>query len=115
MDLDINTTTVSNWLNFAIAPRRFEMLLILAHENQFETVKKVLLATANDNRILIQPALEITLEKLQTNSMIVALKSWTNNSNYGPVTKVLLEKIKINFDAAQIVFPLMQTAIQLGK
>ncbi|WP_286785655.1 MULTISPECIES: mechanosensitive ion channel family protein [Pseudomonas] len=80
-----------------------------------QKAKDVLLALAEDERVLAEPAPQVVVAALGDNAITLSLRIWTRNGDYWPVTFMLNEVVRDRLGAVGIGIPFPQRVIHVMK
>ncbi|MDR0973414.1 MAG: mechanosensitive ion channel [Prevotellaceae bacterium] len=98
--------------NYNIETRRAEWIVGIDYGEDYERVKKVLEGLiAADSRILKDPAPFIALHKLDSSSVNVVVRAWTNAGDYWDVYFDMNKAIYATFNKEGIDFPFPQMTV----
>jgi small-conductance mechanosensitive channel len=95
--------------------RRLDVGLRINYQESVAHVREVLLQTAGTNpRVLVEPEPVVFMDAFGESGMDIRLTVWTVTDNYYTLKNVLLEEIKIRFDAEGIRIPVPHRALETG-
>lgn len=93
--------------------RRIDLKFTIAYENDIDAARAVILETAGlFSEILNDPAPEVKVSAHQDSAVELTLMVWVNTDDYWNVYHILLEKVKKEFDKAEISIPYPQLEIR---
>lgn len=96
--------------------RRVDFIFGIGYDDNIDQAKSVLMSLIEaDSRIDKDPAPLIAVHALADNSVNLAVRVWTNSSDYWGVFFELTENVKKTFDKEGISFPYPQTDVHLYK
>ncbi|STO54957.1 small-conductance mechanosensitive channel [Canicola haemoglobinophilus] len=96
--------------------RRIDLILDISYESDIEKAKAVVAQVlANEANVLKNPEPVIGVGNLAASSVQLFVRPWVQTSNYFSTQIALLEKIKIEFDNAEISIPYNQLDIHLPE
>ena len=94
--------------------RRIDLVIGIAYDADIRKAKDIMTEILNsDERILSDPAPTIGVLELADSSVNLALRPWVKTSDYWDVYFMLLETIKVRFDAEGIGIPFPQRDVHL--
>lgn len=96
--------------------RRIDFIVGISYDADLKKAKSILQSMAkNDERVLEEPSTTIAVSELADSSVNLVFRPWVNAENYWTVYFEFLEKIKLEFDDANIGIPYPQMDIHLNK
>ncbi|AKP72371.1 Small-conductance mechanosensitive channel [Piscirickettsia salmonis] len=94
--------------------RRIDLSISISYSSDLLQAKAILNELIReDERILTVPTPTIAVKELADSAVVIAVRPWVNNSDYGKVRFSLLESIKTRFDQHGIVIPYPQMEVIL--
>ncbi len=105
-----------NITNFSREPaRRAEIAVGISYRSDIQRAREVLLAIAEDPRVLAEPAPVVVVTALAESSVNLALRVWVANADLWPVTFAFLERAKHELTAAGVEIPFPQRVVHLQR
>lgn len=96
--------------------RRVDMVFGIGYDDDLKLAKSILeKLTAEDDRILKDPACTVAVAELADSSVNFNVRPWVNSADYWAVMWDMNEKVKLAFDDANISIPFPQMDIHLNK
>jgi len=104
-------------VNYSAKPtRRVDMVFGIGYDDDIKQAKDLLHEIiASDSRILADPAPQIALSELADSSVNFVVRPWVNSADYWPVLFDTTEKVKLEFDKANISIPYPQTDVHVHQ
>jgi small conductance mechanosensitive channel len=101
--------------NFSTEPRRrVDMSFGIGYGDDIKKAKSVLQKlTAEDDRILKEPAPQVALSELGDSSVNFVVRVWCNSADYWNIFFDMQEKVKLTFDQEGISIPFPQRDVHL--
>jgi len=94
--------------------RRVDLVIGIGYDDEIQTAKNLLeQIVKSEARILKDPAPTIMVSELGESSIDFAVRPWVSSADYWSVRSDLLERIKLEFDKANISIPYPQRDIHL--
>ncbi len=107
-------STITN--NSTKDTRRVDMVFGIGYSDDLKAAKDIIQKHFDsDERVLKDPSYLIVLGELAESSVNIYARAWTKSSDYWGFYYATLEKIKADFDAANISFPFPQRDITIVK
>ena len=97
--------------------RRIDLFLKFSLEEDIDKIREVLLiALADDDRVLATPAPDVWLDKIGDYELVITARSWVNSPDYWPLYWEQLEAVKkaLDEEGIQITIP-KRGVYQLGE
>lgn len=112
-----STITGSTITNLSThATRRIDFDFTVAYSTDIDLARKVLLATAQNNDLVLQaPAPEVYVAGHEDSAVIVKLRVWCAAENYWTVNFDMYEDVKKAFDQFEIEIPFPQVTVHLDN
>jgi small conductance mechanosensitive channel len=83
--------------------RRADLTLSISYETDIKKAKALILEIMNDNpKVLKNPAPAVEVRQLTDSAILLAIRPWSKNVDFGTVSSDTLEGCKTAFDAAGI-------------
>ena len=103
--------------NFSTEPiRRIDMTFGIGYSDDIQKAKETLEALLkSDSRILDDPAPTVAISELGDSSVNFAVRPWCNSADYWGVYFDIHEKVKLEFDKAEISIPFPQQDVHLYR
>ena len=96
--------------------RRIDLTFSVDYSSDIDTVRRVLLGTANsDDKVLSTPEPEAVLEKQNKSSVDFTLRAWCKTDDYLDTYYRLNEQVKVNFDENKIQIPFEQLDVHINN
>ena len=96
--------------------RRIDLTFAVDYSSDIDTVRRVLLGTANsDDKVLSTPEPEAVLEKQNKSSVDFTLRAWCKTDDYLDTYYRLNEQVKVNFDENKIQIPFEQLDVHINN
>ena len=101
--------------NFSARPtRRIDMVVRISYEDDLRRASQTLLDLMKaDERVLQDPAPQVTVAELAETSVHLNVRPWVNNPDYSATRADLAEAIKLAFDEKDITIPCPQMDVHL--
>ncbi|MCE8018713.1 mechanosensitive ion channel [Halomonas sp. MCCC 1A11036] len=102
-------------VNYSTHPtRRVDLVVSVGHDDDIDTVRRVLEQTlADDSRLLQEPAPTVRMHAMADSSIDWIVRPWVNAADYWDVYWDLTEEIKRRFDREGITIPFPQRDVHL--
>lgn len=110
----LSNATITNVSNEPV--RRVDIVVGIEYGEDIDRVKKILadIAAGNEN-VLKDRAVDIYVDALDSSSVNMGIRVWTDSANYWNVKWDILEKIKKEFDKNDIAIPFNQLDVNLKQ
>lgn len=110
-----NLITAAPIINLTAQPnRRVELVVGIGYEDDIAQAREIVMGLMRaDSRVLQQPAADVVVYELATNSVNLGIRCFVKASDWFGVKVTLLEKIKEAFDHAGINIPYPQQDMHL--
>ncbi len=105
-------------INYSAQPqRRIDITVPVDYSSDIELVKKVLMDTAKDNKLVLSKPEEpfIRVNSFSQSSVDVVVRVWVNSEDYWQVYHDMMESIMINLNKNKINIPFNQLDVHLVK
>jgi small conductance mechanosensitive channel len=93
--------------------RRVDINIGIDYASDIKRAREVLLAVAEDGRVLADPAPVVFVTGLGDNAVNLSLRVWVNTADFWPVTFDFTERAKERLDEAGIGIPFPQRVVHL--
>ena len=108
----LSNSAISNYS--AKDTRRVDVTVSIAYDSDIDLAKKVLLASAETNDLVLKEPAPVVYVTEQTDSAIkLQLRTWVNNGDYWAVKFALTEETKKNLDKFSISIPYPQLDVHV--
>lgn len=106
-----------NITNYSAKPmRRIDFVFGIGYGDDIKKAKEVLTRVmAEEDRVLKDQAVTIGVAELADSSVNIACRPWVATGDYWPTYFDLMERVKVEFDAAGISIPFPQQDVHLHK
>ncbi len=106
-----------NIINYSIREnRRIDLALGVSYDADLKTARDVLSRlAAEDERVLKDPAPWIGVTELADSAVIITFRPWVRSPDFWQTRSDLLEKVKLEFDAAGVGIPFPQMDVHLEQ
>ncbi|MGJ8667842.1 MAG: mechanosensitive ion channel family protein [Oceanococcus sp.] len=103
--------------NYSIRPqRRIDMPVGISYESNIKQAREILAGLASeDERVLELPETWIGVTELADSAIIITFRPWVATKDYWQVRSDLMERVKVEFDAAGIGIPFPQMDVHLNS
>jgi small conductance mechanosensitive channel len=83
--------------------RKADLTLAISYETDIRVAKELILDILRKNpKVLIDPAPVVAVRELNASSIVLSIRAWANNEDFGDVSADTLEQCKTAFDTAGI-------------
>jgi len=102
-------------VNFSIEPtRRVEFIFGVSYQTDIDKAKAVIRKTFEENtQVLDSPSLFVEVSELAESSVNIMVRAWCKNGDYDDIYFAMHERIKKQFDIAEIQMPYPQADLHL--
>jgi small conductance mechanosensitive channel len=103
--------------NFSAAnPRRIDLVTAVGYEENIGRVRDTLMSIMKAHPlILAEPAPTVDVLELADSKVILAVRPWARNQDYGQVRSEMLEQIKSRFEEAGIGVPYPKSELRISQ
>jgi small conductance mechanosensitive channel len=104
-------------INYSRLPTRLvDLQFGIAYDDSIARGREVLMTVAaSDDRVHQDPAPEVFVAELGESAVVLALRVWTDTSEYGPVRRALTEQGKLALEMAGLTIPFPQRDVRLRR
>lgn len=96
--------------------RRIDLVVGISYDSDLKKAKNLILEMIQNNiKIIKDPAPLVAVSELAASSVNLVIQVWVVNSEYADIKFDLTEKIKLTFDANEIIIPYPQMYVHLNK
>ncbi len=96
--------------------RRVDQVFAISYSADFEKAEKIILDACNAHELVLKdPAPFARVSKHGESSIEITMRAWTKNDDYWTVYFDLIEKIKKEFDSANIEIPFNQMDVHIKQ
>ena len=97
--------------------RRADLTLSISYDTDIRKAKDIITKVLNNNpKVLKTPEAEVSVKNLTDNSILLAVRPWAKNADFGVVSSDTFESCKLAFDAAGIVIhPFVKEASKVNS
>jgi small conductance mechanosensitive channel len=103
--------------NYSAKPtRRVDMVFGIGYGDDLKQAKELLIKLlAEDDRVLDEPKAGVAVAELGDNSVNFNVRPWVKSADYWGLRNDMLERVKLEFDAAGISIPYPQMDVHVHK
>ena len=103
--------------NFSAAnPRRIDLVTAVGYEENIGRVRDILMSMMKAHPLIVaEPAPTVDVLELADSKVMLAVRPWARNQDYGQVRSELLELIKARFEEAGIRVPYPKSELQIHQ
>jgi small conductance mechanosensitive channel len=96
--------------------RRIDLVMSVSYNDDLKKAKRVIESVLTaDQRVLAQPAPEVSVAELAASSVDFVVRPWVKTSDYWAVKCDLIAKLKVAFDENEITVPFTSYEVYLKK